>query len=107
VDDINRGIIHCGRYERFMHLLKRIFRILIGNEIINDLFNSSGEKERKILFDQKWNNVRWRLFCRVFFKPAGSQVCYSIKNSIKYIDPLSLLKSIIDRRSEEQLLNFR
>jgi S-adenosylmethionine-diacylglycerol 3-amino-3-carboxypropyl transferase len=85
MDDINRGIIHCGRYERFMHLLKRIFRMLIGNEIINDLFNSSGEKERKILFDQKWNNVRWRLFCRVFLSRWFASLLFD-KEFYKYIE---------------------
>jgi len=84
--DINRGIIHCGRYERYMHFLKRIFRILIGSKIINDLFNSTSEEERKILFDRKWNNFRWRLFCRLFLSRPFASMLFD-KEFYKYIEP--------------------
>jgi S-adenosylmethionine-diacylglycerol 3-amino-3-carboxypropyl transferase len=84
--DINRGIIHCGRYERYMHLLKRIFRILIGGKVINDLFNSSGAEERKIIFDKKWNIFRWRLFCRLFLSRPFASMLFD-KAFYKYLEP--------------------
>ena len=84
--DISRGIIHCGRYERFMHLLQRIFRILIGSEIINDLFNSSSPEERKILFDRRWNNFRWKLFCKLFLSRPFASLLFD-KEFYKYIEP--------------------
>ena len=69
-----------------MHFLKRIFRILIGSKIINDLFNSTSEEERKILFDRKWNNFRWRLFCRLFLSRPFASMLFD-KEFYKYIEP--------------------
>ena len=83
--DINRGLIHCGKYERYMHLLKRIFRILIGKKIIHDLFNSSDKEERLILFEKKWDNFRWRLFCRIFLSRTFASLLFD-KSFYKYID---------------------
>jgi S-adenosylmethionine-diacylglycerol 3-amino-3-carboxypropyl transferase len=85
-DDINRGIIHCGKYERYMHLLKRIFRILIGRKIIIELFTSSDESERKILFEKKWDNFRWRIFCRIFLSRTFASLLFD-RSFYKYLDP--------------------
>jgi S-adenosylmethionine-diacylglycerol 3-amino-3-carboxypropyl transferase len=84
--DINRGIIHCGKYERYMHLLKRIFRILIGSKVINELFNSSSTEERRILFKKRWDNFKWRLFCRLFLSRTFASVLFD-KAFYKYLEP--------------------
>ncbi len=69
-----------------MQLLKRIFRILIGKKIINDLFNSVSKEERKVLFDTQWNNLRWRLFCRLFLSRSFASMFFD-KAFYKYIEP--------------------
>jgi S-adenosylmethionine-diacylglycerol 3-amino-3-carboxypropyl transferase len=84
--DINRGIIHCGKYERYMHLLKRVFRILIGKKIINDLFNSSSLGEQRIIFKTKWDNFRWKLFCHIFLSRAFASMLFD-KAFYKYLEP--------------------
>jgi S-adenosylmethionine-diacylglycerol 3-amino-3-carboxypropyl transferase len=84
-DDISRGIIHCGKYERYMHLLQRIFRFLIGKKIIADLFNSSEQEERRALFEKKWDNFRWRLFCRIFLSRTFATFLFD-KSFYKYLD---------------------
>jgi len=85
-EDINNGILHCGRYEKYMHLLKGIFRILIGKKIINDLFNSVSKEERKVLFDTKWNNLRWKLFCHLFLSRSFASIFFD-KAFYKYLEP--------------------
>jgi S-adenosylmethionine-diacylglycerol 3-amino-3-carboxypropyl transferase len=84
--DINRGIIHCGKYERYMHLLKRMFRILIGRKIIDELFDSSGIEEQKLLFTNKWNNFKWNFFCRVFLSRTFASMLFD-KAFYKYLEP--------------------
>ena len=84
--DINRGIIHCGKYERYMHLLKRVFRILIGKKIISELFNASSIEEQRILFKNKWDNFKWRLFCRIFLSRAFASMLFD-KAFYKYLEP--------------------
>jgi len=83
--DINRGIIHCGRYERYMHLLKRIFRIIIGKKIINELFAAESKEACKALFKKKWDNLRWRLFCRIFLSRTFASMLFD-KAFYKYLD---------------------
>ncbi|MGC1392016.1 MAG: DUF3419 family protein [Bacteroidales bacterium] len=84
--DINLGIIHCGKYERYMHLLKKVFRILIGKKIINEMFNASSVEEQRILFKKKWDNFRWKLFCRIFLSRAFASMLFD-KAFYKYLEP--------------------
>jgi S-adenosylmethionine-diacylglycerol 3-amino-3-carboxypropyl transferase len=84
--DIIRGIIHCGKYERYMHLLKRIFRILIGKNVINELFKTSGIEEQRKLFNNKWDNFKWKLFCRIFLSRAFATLIFD-KAFYKYLEP--------------------
>lgn len=63
---IKEGIIHCGRYENYMHLLSKWFTRLMGKQLIEDLFATSSKKERKDLYEKRWNNIRWKIFTRLF-----------------------------------------
>jgi S-adenosylmethionine-diacylglycerol 3-amino-3-carboxypropyl transferase len=65
-DKISNGIIHCGRYEKYMHLLRRWFNMLAGKSLIRKLYNAKDLAERKTLYERKWNNLRWRVFTRFF-----------------------------------------
>ncbi|KPL09313.1 MAG: hypothetical protein AMS26_23000 [Bacteroides sp. SM23_62] len=65
-DKIVQGIIHAGRYEKYMHLLSKWFRRLVGKSLIDEMLDSPDEKARKILYDSKWNTLRWRLFTKIF-----------------------------------------
>jgi S-adenosylmethionine-diacylglycerol 3-amino-3-carboxypropyl transferase len=84
--DINRGIIHCGKYERYMHLLKKVFRILVGKKIIDEMFNASSVEEQRILFRKKWDNFRWKLFCRIYLSRAFASMLFD-KAFYKYLEP--------------------
>jgi S-adenosylmethionine-diacylglycerol 3-amino-3-carboxypropyl transferase len=84
--DLNCGIIHCGRYERYMHLLKNIFRILIGKRLVNELFASQSEEERVRLFNEKWDNLRWRFFCSIFLSRTFASLLFD-RAFYKYLDP--------------------
>jgi S-adenosylmethionine-diacylglycerol 3-amino-3-carboxypropyl transferase len=62
---IARGIIHCGRFEKYMKLIRNGLYLIIGKRVINQFFITKSSLERTQLFDKKWNNVRWKLFTRV------------------------------------------
>ncbi len=83
--DIYRGIIHCGRYERYLHLLKRLFRILIGGRVIDELYSATSREERDLLFTKKWDNFRWRLFCRIFLSRRFASMLFD-KAFYRYLD---------------------
>jgi S-adenosylmethionine-diacylglycerol 3-amino-3-carboxypropyl transferase len=60
------GIIHCGRYEKYMQLLKKWLNLLVGKSLSEELFACKTKQERELLYDRKWNNLRWRIFTKVF-----------------------------------------
>ncbi|HVO75028.1 MAG TPA: DUF3419 family protein [Ignavibacteriaceae bacterium] len=62
---IKKGIIHCGRYENYMRLLRASVGILIGRKNIRRIFYSENAAERKRLFERKWENLRWKLFTKI------------------------------------------
>jgi len=83
-----------------MHLLKRVFRILVGKKIISELFNASSIEEQRILFKNKWDNFKWRLFCRIFLSRAFASMLFD-KAFYKYLEPSFSLKSTTVRQSEK------
>lgn len=62
---IDAGVIHSGRYEFYMHLLRKWFCRLMGKSLPVELFATNSISERKSLYEKKWNNSRWRFFTRV------------------------------------------
>lgn len=67
---INTGIIHTGRYEGYMHLLSKWFCRVMGKSIIEEFFATESSAEREILYQKKWNNLRWRFFTRLLLSRA-------------------------------------
>jgi S-adenosylmethionine-diacylglycerol 3-amino-3-carboxypropyl transferase len=63
---IMSGIIHTGRYERYMQMLKKWMNLLVGKSLSDELFSCKTEQERRLLYDTRWNNLRWRIFTKVF-----------------------------------------
>jgi S-adenosylmethionine-diacylglycerol 3-amino-3-carboxypropyl transferase len=63
--EIKKGLIHSGRYERYMGLLRGVLIVLIGRKTINKIFDAQSSEERKIIYNKKWDNLRWKLFTRV------------------------------------------
>jgi S-adenosylmethionine-diacylglycerol 3-amino-3-carboxypropyl transferase len=84
--DLARGVIHCGRYERYMHLLKRLFRMLVGKKVIEELYTAHDSDERKKIFSAKWDNPRWRLFCRIFLSRTFASMLFD-RAFYRYLGP--------------------
>lgn len=62
---IRNGIIHAGRFERYMRLLRFCLRLLIGRNTIEAFFTARDAKERQKLYRTQWESVLWFLFTRV------------------------------------------
>lgn len=63
---IDMGIIHSGRYEQYMRMLKKWMTLLVGKSLPKALFNCQTQQERQQLYDEKWDNIRWRIFTKIF-----------------------------------------
>lgn len=64
--EIRRGVIHAGRYERYMRLLGMITRWLVGRTTVERMFATTDPSERERLYDTEWATRRWTWFTRVF-----------------------------------------
>jgi S-adenosylmethionine-diacylglycerol 3-amino-3-carboxypropyl transferase len=63
---IARGIIHAGRYERYMRLLRKTVVAGFGKRrLIKRMFEADGSAAREKLYREKWQGVWWRLLTGV------------------------------------------
>ena len=72
--DIDSGIIHCGRFERYMRLLGSLTRVLVGRTTVERMFMLEDPEERRALYDGSWSTRRWKVFTRMFL----SRRCMSL-----------------------------
>ncbi len=59
------GLIHCGRYERYMALLRRWTRTLMGPRLIDRFFVEDNPDRRAALYRDHWDNPAWKLLTQV------------------------------------------
>ena len=62
---IEQGLIHCGRYERYLALLRTWTRRLMGRPLIEAFFEEDDPARRAELFAEHWNTVAWKLLTRI------------------------------------------
>jgi S-adenosylmethionine-diacylglycerol 3-amino-3-carboxypropyl transferase len=67
---VDQGLIHVGRYEAYMRLLRHCLERLKGKRLIRELFATADPDERLRLYRQRWDTPSWRLFTRVFLSRA-------------------------------------
>ena len=65
ISKVKKGIVHSGRYENYMKLLRNCIRVLLSKRTIQKFFDSDDTNQRKRLFEKKWDTWRWKLFTKV------------------------------------------
>ena len=48
-----------------MRLLGKLLNLLIGKNVIDQLFRTTDISKRVKLYDQKWNTLRWKIFTKI------------------------------------------
>ena len=61
------GVIHQGRFERFLARFRSFLRMLQGRRRIERLFESDSLEAQQRYFDESWNTMRWRVLFRMAF----------------------------------------
>lgn len=65
---IERGFIHCGKFEKYFHFFRKwIISLVHSKKIIQQLLTEKPLKERMEFYDNVWDNRRWRLLFKIFF----------------------------------------
>jgi len=63
---IARGIIHAGRYERYMRLLRKTVNAPFGKRrLVKEMFEADGPAAREKLFRERWQDAWWKLLTGV------------------------------------------
>ncbi|MEW6512014.1 MAG: DUF3419 family protein [Bacteroidota bacterium] len=84
-ENVEAGIIHTGRYEEYMRLLRNTLRRIKGEKLIRGLFEATGAEERAELYAARWDTPLWRLFTRVFLSRATMSFLFT-KDFFQYVD---------------------
>lgn len=83
---IERGIIHSGRFEKYMRILRRtVISPLISKKTVDLFYASEDQAERKRLFNEKWENVGWWILTRIMLSRRLNSLFFD-KAFFKYLD---------------------
>jgi S-adenosylmethionine-diacylglycerol 3-amino-3-carboxypropyl transferase len=67
-ENLITGIIHCGKFEHYFSIFRRIVLPLIHDQkTVQQLLSASSFEEQRNLYEKVWNNRRWRWLFRLFF----------------------------------------
>lgn len=65
---IRRGIIHCGKFERYLGVFRRlILPLVVSSRAIDRYLASRTLHQQRAIYRRVWNNRRWRWLFSVFF----------------------------------------
>jgi S-adenosylmethionine-diacylglycerol 3-amino-3-carboxypropyl transferase len=67
-DAIDNGIIHAGRFERYLRLFRRrVLPFIQPHRRIEALLDQDHLEEQERFYREEWDHWRWRLVFRLFF----------------------------------------
>jgi S-adenosylmethionine-diacylglycerol 3-amino-3-carboxypropyl transferase len=67
-EEIEKGVIHSGRFERYFSIFRRMVLPLIhSRKTVREFLSAASLQEQQVFYDKVWSNWRWRCFFRVFF----------------------------------------
>jgi S-adenosylmethionine-diacylglycerol 3-amino-3-carboxypropyl transferase len=84
---IDQGIAQGGKFERYLSAFRRFVLPLVHRQqTVTTLFELESEEERRSFYEQRWNNKRWDLLCRIFFGRASLGRLGRDPSFMKYAD---------------------
>lgn len=68
LDDVADGVVHHGKFEGYFRLFReRALPLVHNRKTVLALLEERSEAERVRFYEERWNNLRWRLLFRIFF----------------------------------------
>ncbi len=87
LDLIEQGVIHIGKFEKYLKLFHtRILPLMHSKKEINNFLSLQSLEEQKKFYHERWNNVRWRLIFRLFFNKTLLDMLGRQPHSFTYAD---------------------
>jgi len=67
-ENLRQGVIHCGKFENYFSIFRRLVLPLVhSRETVQQFLSSPSPENQREYYDEVWNNRRWRCFFRLFF----------------------------------------
>jgi S-adenosylmethionine-diacylglycerol 3-amino-3-carboxypropyl transferase len=67
-EDVKKGVIHAGKFERYFRLFARwVLPLIHTRAACEKLLAPKSEAEQRHFYETHWNTRRWRLLFKVFF----------------------------------------
>lgn len=94
---IEKGIIHCGRFEYYFQVFKEKVLPLVHNKKRVDCFMQASTLEEQVkYYDKHFNNIRFKLMFKIFFSKSVMSKLGRDKEFFKYSQD-SLTKIVKER----------
>ena len=94
---LEKGIIHTGKFEKYFHLFgKKILPFIHKKSIREELLQKKTKEERIQFYDQKWNNMRWKMLFRIFFSKTDMGKLGRDKAFFRYVH-VNVAEHILER----------
>ncbi len=81
---IKDGLLHCGRYEKYMGLLRTCLKLIVSRTVAEQFFATDSKTARKKLYEKHWDNWRWNLFTRALLSRKTMSLLFD-KSFFKYL----------------------
>jgi S-adenosylmethionine-diacylglycerol 3-amino-3-carboxypropyl transferase len=66
--DIEDGVIHTGRFERYLSVFRRrILPLVPGRDTVRAMLRVTNLDDQRRIYRERWDSWRWRLLFRLFF----------------------------------------
>jgi S-adenosylmethionine-diacylglycerol 3-amino-3-carboxypropyl transferase len=67
-DAVRRGIIHSGRFERYLNIFRRLVLPLVhSQDRVEQALRPKSLAEQRLFYDGVWDSLRWRALFRIYF----------------------------------------
>ena len=94
---IDRGFAHSGKFEGYFSTFRRLILPLIhGRAVIREAMLERSRQEREVFYQKVWDNIRWRILCRVFFSRKVMGAIGRDRETFRYVDGM-VADKIVER----------
>ena len=74
--EIDRGVIHGGRLERYLASFRRwMFPLIHGPSLVRELLDASSLADQRRIYAERWDCRRWRWLFQLFFSRTVMSRC--------------------------------
>lgn len=99
-EDIAKGVIHTGKFERYLKTFaKRLLPLIHNKDKVASLFREKSAKDQAVFYDEEWNTWSWRLLFRVFFNKQIMGLFGRDRAFLKQVE-VCVSKTILEKAGE-------